>query len=139
MPELPKRIGPYKIEALLSKGGMSYLYLGVDSKKGIPLAIKVLSPKYLTHPEFVYQFLKEAEIIGLTDHPNIIKLYGQGEWANGLYIAMEFIQGISLKQFILKQNFSPTISTRAFSNFSPSVLKVCATRRSPSVQFSVVS
>ena len=105
-PDYPKRIGPYKVEALLSTGGMSYLYLGVDPKDHTPLVIKVLSPKYLTHQEMVDQFLKEAEIIGLTDHPNIIKLRGQGEWENGLYIAMEFVQGISLKQFIMQQNFS---------------------------------
>ncbi len=107
LPLFPKRIGPYKIETLLSKGGMSYLYLGLDPETKNPLAIKVLSPKYVTHSEMVHQFLKEAEIIGLTDHPNIIKLRGQGEWENGLYIAMEFVQGISLKQFIMQQNFSP--------------------------------
>lgn len=99
------KIGPYKIDTLLSKGGMSYLYLGMHPE-GFPLVVKVLSPKYTTHPEMVQQFLKEAEIIGLTDHPNIIKLYGQGKWENGLYIAMEFVQGISLKQFIMQQNLS---------------------------------
>jgi len=103
----PTEIGPYKIEAPFTKGGMSFLYLGVDPKDHSPIVIKVLSPKYLTHPEMSGQFLKEAEIISLTDHPNIIKLKGQGEWEGGLYIAMEFIQGISLKQFIIQQNFSP--------------------------------
>jgi len=103
----PSLIGPYKVETLLGKGGMSFLYLGLDPKDHSPIAIKVLSPKYLAHPEMVQQFLKEAEIIALTDHPNIIKLKKQGIWENGLYIAMEFIQGISLKQFIMQQNFSP--------------------------------
>lgn len=106
-PDYPEQIGPYKVEAQLSTGGMSYLYLGIDPKDRTPLAIKVLSPKYLAHKEMVDQFLKEAEIIALTDHPNIIQLRGQGEWENGLYIAMEFVQGISLKQFIMQQNFSP--------------------------------
>lgn len=104
--EMPKKIGPYKIEAQLSKGGMSFLYLGLQPHNNTPVAIKVLSPRYITHPEMVSQFLKEAEIIGLTEHPNIIKLYGQGEWEGGFYIAMEFIQGISLKQFIMQQNLS---------------------------------
>lgn len=99
------KIGPYKIETLLSKGGMSYLYLGVNPE-GFPIAVKVLSPKFMTHPEMVQHFLKESEIIGLTDHPNIIKLYGQGKWENGLYIAMEFVQGISLMQFIMQQSLS---------------------------------
>src|SRR5690606_36400224 len=54
----------------------------------------------------IKQFLKEAEIIALSNHPNIVKLYGQGEWEKGLYIAMEFIQGVSLTQFILQNSLS---------------------------------
>jgi len=104
--KMPKKIGPYKIEAQLSPGGMSFLYLGLHPQKNSPVSIKVLSPRYITHPEMVSQFLKEAKIIALTDHPNIVELYGQGTWKNGLYIAMEFIQGISLKQFIIQQNLS---------------------------------
>jgi eukaryotic-like serine/threonine-protein kinase len=105
-PPLPQKIGPYKIETLLNKGGMSLLYLGIHPEFNQPLAIKVLSPEYVTHPEAVERFLKEAQIIGMTKHPNIVKLYGQGEWENGLYIAMEFIRGISLSQFIMQQALS---------------------------------
>jgi serine/threonine protein kinase len=104
--ELPEKIGPYVIESLLSKGGMSYLYLGVHPETKTPLAIKVLFPTLTTHQDIVDQFLKEAEIIELADHPNIIKLYSHGEWEKGLYIAMEFIRGVSLKQFITQQSLS---------------------------------
>ncbi len=104
--ELPSHIGPYKIESLFSKGGMSLLYLGLDLETRKPLIIKVLSPSYVTHPEAVMRFLKEAKVIGLTNHPNIVKLHGQGEWEKGLYIAMEFIHGISLKQFIMQHSLS---------------------------------
>ncbi|BBI17860.1 serine/threonine-protein kinase [Neochlamydia sp. S13] len=103
---LPKKIGPYKIEALLEKGGMSILYLGTHPETNEPTTIKVLSPKFVSNPEIVERFLKEAEIIALADHPNIVKLYGQGKWAGGLYIAMEFIQGISLRQYILQTPIS---------------------------------
>ena len=105
-PPLPQQIGPYKIESLLNKGGMSFLYLGLHPETKKTLAIKVLSPKFVTHQETVERFLKEAEIIALTDHPNIVKLYGQGEWEGGLYIAMELIRGVSLRQFILQQSLS---------------------------------
>ncbi len=99
-------IGPYKIESLFSKGGMSLLYLGLDPETKKALIIKVLSPSYVTHPEAVGRFLKEAKVIALSNHPNIVKLYGQGEWEQGLYIAMELIHGISLKQFIMSQSLS---------------------------------
>jgi serine/threonine protein kinase len=105
-PPLPEKIGPYKIETLLNKGGMSLLYLGIHPETKRPLAIKVLSPEYVTHPEMMDHFLWESKIIGLTDHPNIVKLYGQGEWEGGLYIVMEFIQGVSLSQFLMQQSFS---------------------------------
>ncbi len=103
---LPDKIGPYKIESLLSSGGMSLLYLGKQEGNNKLLAVKVLSPKYVSNQEMIAQFLKEAEIIGLTDHPNIVSLYGQGEWEGGLYIAMDFVQGISLRQFIVQHSLS---------------------------------
>ena len=103
---LPKKIGPYRIESLLNKGGMSYLYLGLHPVTTQPIAIKVLSPKFIANQEVVARFLKEAQIIGITDHPNIVKLYGQGTWEKGLYIAMELIRGISLRQFIQQKSLS---------------------------------
>ncbi len=99
-------IGPYKIESLMGKGGMSFLYLALHPDTKQPIAIKVLSPSYVNHTEAVSRFLKEAQVIEITNHPNIIKLYGQGEWEKGLYIAMEFIHGVSLTQFITQHSLS---------------------------------
>lgn len=98
--EVPKEIGPYKIESLLEKGGMSYVYLATHPDTHDPVIIKVLSPKYLSNPEVVKRFLKEADIIAIADNPNIVKLYGHGEWEGGLFIAMEFIQGVSLRHYL---------------------------------------
>jgi serine/threonine protein kinase len=103
---IPPKIGPYKIESLLSKGGMSVLYIGLHPETKELITVKVLSPEYATHVEMVERFLKESKIIGMTNHPNIVKLFGQGTWEGGLYIAMEFIRGVSLKQFILQQSLS---------------------------------
>lgn len=104
--EIPKTIGPYPIESILETGGMSIIYLGMHPDTKDPTTIKVLLPKYLSNPEVVQRFLNEAEIIAMTDHPNIIKLYGHGEWERGLYIAMEFIQGSSLRQTLLQTPLS---------------------------------
>lgn len=51
--EIPKQIGIYKIESLLNRGGMSLLYLGIHPETHEPLAIKVLSSKYVSHPEMI--------------------------------------------------------------------------------------
>lgn len=85
---------------------MSLLYLGIHPHTHEPLAVKVLLPKYVSRPEMVGRFMREAEIIEITNHPNIVKLFGHGKWAGGVYIAMEFIQGISLRQMILQQAMS---------------------------------
>ena len=105
-PSLPEKIGPYKIESLLSRGGMSLLYLGIHPQTRALIVVKVLSPQYVKNPEMVAQFLRESKIISLTNHPNIVKLYGEGEWEGGLYIAMEFIRGVSLRQFIEQHSLS---------------------------------
>lgn len=103
---LPEQIGGYNIESLLDKGGMSLLYLGVHPETHELAIIKVLSSKYVSYPEMIERFMKEAEIIQLTNHPNIVKLYGHGKWEGGVYIAMEFIQGLSLRQMILQEAMS---------------------------------
>ena len=103
---LPEEVGPYKIESLLGSGGMSLLYLGLDPKSKETLAIKVLSPKFVDQKQAVERFFKEAEIITLTSHPNIVKLYGKGKWEGGLYLAMELIRGVSLRQFIMQHSLS---------------------------------
>ena len=103
---LPEKIGPYKIESLLSRGGMSLLYLGIHPQTRALIVVKVLSPEFVKNPEMVAQFLRESKIISLTNHPNIVKLYGEGEWEGGLYIAMEFIRGVSLRQFIEQHSLS---------------------------------
>lgn len=104
--EVPLMIGPYKIEILMQHGGMSNIYLGTDPKTKDPIIIKSLLPKFLSQNDIVVRFLREAEIIALADHPNIVKMLGHGEWKGGHYIAMEFIPGTSLRQYLLKKPMS---------------------------------
>lgn len=85
---------------------MSFLYLGTHPNNAEPIVIKVLAPKYLKNKEIANCFLREAQIIGMTSHPNIVKLHGQGQWEKGLYIAMEFTRGVSLRQFIQQKSLS---------------------------------
>ncbi|HRD55406.1 MAG TPA: protein kinase [Parachlamydiaceae bacterium] len=104
--EIPKIVGSFKIESLFEKGGMSLLYLGTHLETLEPAIIKVLPQKYLSNQEITDRFLKEADIISIANHPNIVKLYGKGKWEGGLYLAIEFVQGISLRQYILQKHVS---------------------------------
>jgi len=98
--EIPSAIRGYRIEGLLKTGGMSTIYRGFHPETGDMTAIKVLSPKFLKDEEVINRFLKESEIIAMADHPNIVKLHDQGDWEGGLFIAMEYIDGISLYQYL---------------------------------------
>jgi len=105
-PKTPKQIRGYRIEGVLKTGGMSTIYRAIHPETGEIIAIKVLSPKYLKDDEVIKRFLKESEIIAMADHPNIVKLYDQGDWEGGLFIAMEYIDGISLYQYLQDHKMS---------------------------------
>lgn len=101
-----KQLGPYKIESLLQSGGMSLLYLATDSEHNLPVVVKVLLPKFASRPDIVERFLREAEILALVDHPNIVKMCSHGQWEGGYYIALELIKGGSLRQFLMNTPLS---------------------------------
>lgn len=101
-----QRIGHYKIESFLQRGGMNFLYLGTDVRNNLPVAIKVLLPKYVARKDILERFLREAEILSIADHPNIVQMYSYGSWELGYYIAMEFIMGGSLRQYLLENPLS---------------------------------
>ncbi len=105
-PPIPKMIGPYKIESLYKKGGMSFLYLGIHPKTSETVIIKVPLPQFLKNKDVLTRLVREAKILGLANHPNIVKLYDLGQWENGIFVAMEFVNGVSLKQFIKKNSFT---------------------------------
>jgi serine/threonine protein kinase len=105
-PPLPQYIGRFHIDGIYSQGGMSTIYLATDPDTHDQIVIKVLLPRFLSDPTLVQQFVNEGRIIAMTDHPNIVKLYEYGEWAGGVYIAMELVRGTSLRR-ILQYNPMP--------------------------------
>jgi len=104
--QTPEHIRGYRIEELVKTGGMSTIYRAIHPETEEVVAIKVLSPKYLKDDEVIQRFLKESEIIAMADHPNIVKLYDQGDWEGGLFIAMEYIDGITLYQHLQNHKLS---------------------------------
>lgn len=103
---LPSSIGPYKILKYLGEGGMSRLYLAKKEGADTQVFIKTLSDRYLNNPEAVKRFLEEAKIIKIANHPNIVPLYDSGTWEKGLYLAMEYVKGRSLRQYLKEEPLS---------------------------------
>lgn len=101
-----KNISRYKILALLGRGGMGEVYLAEDTELGRKAALKFLPPEYGSDPELNARFKREARAAAALNHPNIITIYDVGEYQNRAWMAMEFVDGESLKDLIARQELS---------------------------------
>lgn len=94
------------MHAYLRKGGQSLLYLGLDPQTQSLITLKVLSPKLASKGESVKRFLRESAILKKLSHPHIIQRLDQGRWEEGFYIALEYIDGLSLRDYLLHNALS---------------------------------
>ncbi|MCR9119306.1 MAG: protein kinase [bacterium] len=92
----PERLGPYKIDKLLGRGGMGSVYAGIHETSGEPAAVKVLAAQYADEPHFRGRFAIEVETLKKLDHPNIVSMFGFGEEGDQLFYAMELVNGENL-------------------------------------------
>ena len=96
--------GRYLIEQPLGAGGMANVYKGQDVTNGRPVAIKVLRQEFMDNADLVRRFKNEAKAVSLLDHPNITKVYDVGVGDQLQYIVMEYIDGITLKEYMEYRN-----------------------------------
>ncbi len=93
--------GKYRIEGFLTQGGMGAVYRGTHEMLGRKVAIKLIKPELVTSSEVVERFLREARSASQLHHTNIVATYDLGQAEDGtLYIAMELVDGESLKEVI---------------------------------------
>lgn len=92
--------GHYLIESLLGVGGMANVYKGRDVRTGNAIAVKVLKEEFLDNEELVRRFKNESKAISILDHPNIVKVYDVSVTDQLQYIVMEYIDGITLKEYL---------------------------------------
>lgn len=92
--------GRYEITELIGVGGMAEVYKGVDVIDNKPVAIKILKKEYAENEEFLRRFRNESKAIAVLSHPNIVKIYDVGFSDKLQYIVMEYIDGITLKEYI---------------------------------------
>ncbi len=92
--------GRYEITELIGVGGMAEVYKGVDVIDNKSVAIKILKKEYAENEEFLRRFRNESKAIAVLSHPNIVKIYDVGFSEQLQYIVMEYIEGITLKEYI---------------------------------------
>ena len=105
MPETPdgSRIGPYQLRKLIARGGMAELYqadyLRTDGFRR-SVAIKKVLPHLVEYDDFIQMFIREARLAALLQHPNIVQIFDFGKIQNSYFIAMEYIDGLTLEEIM---------------------------------------
>jgi eukaryotic-like serine/threonine-protein kinase len=99
--------GRYQITRKLGSGGMANVYLAEDQELGRRVAIKVLDDRHASDNQFVERFRREAKNAAGLSHPNIVSIYDRGEAEGSYYIAMEYVEGRTLKELLVARGPSP--------------------------------
>ncbi len=99
--------GRYRILRKLGSGGMANVYLAEDEDLGRRVAIKILNDRYANDEAFTERFRREAKSAAALSHPNIVSIYDRGQAEGRPYIAMEVIEGRSLKELIVNSGPLP--------------------------------
>src|SRR5919205_2474074 len=86
---------------------MADVYLAEDQELGRRVAIKILNDRHANDELFVERFRREAKSAAGLSHPNIVPIYDRGEAEGTYYIAMEYLDGPSLKELIVKRGPAP--------------------------------
>lgn len=95
--------GRYEIIEIIGVGGMAVVYKAFDNIDNRIVAVKVLKDEFLQNEEFRRRFKNESKAIAVLSHPNIVKIYDVSYGDNLQYIVMEYVEGITLKEYIEQQ------------------------------------
>lgn len=95
--------GRYEVQEIIGVGGMSVVYKAYDNIDDRIVAVKILKEEFSANEEFKRRFKNESKAIALLSHQNIVKVYDVNFGEKLQYIVMEYIDGITLKEYINKQ------------------------------------
>jgi serine/threonine-protein kinase len=107
----------YRIERLIASGGMARVLLAQDTRLERPVAVKVIHSHLAADENFREKFLREAKIAAKLSHPNLVNVFDQGEVGNALFLVMEYVPGITLRDAL--NDFGKFTPKRALEVFEP--------------------
>lgn len=96
--------GRYEVQEIIGVGGMSVVYKAYDNVDDRIVAVKILKDEFSSDADFVRRFKNESKAIAVLSHPNIVKVYDVSFGEKVQYIVMEYVDGITLKEYIQKQH-----------------------------------
>ncbi len=112
MIETGTKFAGYRVERLLGSGGMGTVYLATQESLNRPVALKLLNPALTADETFRARFRREGEVQAALDHPHIVPVYDTGETDDGLYLAMRYVRGSTLKDLIEAGELDPARTLR---------------------------
>lgn len=101
------RLGPYEISAQLGAGGMGEVYRARDSRLGRDVAVKVLPEHFSSDRDRLARFEKEARAASALNHPNVVTIYDIGFDGSVPWLAMEYVDGMTLRELLKHEPLSP--------------------------------
>jgi eukaryotic-like serine/threonine-protein kinase len=99
--------GRYRVLKRIGSGGMAEVYCVEDQQLGRRVALKLLHRRFADDEQFVERFRREASSAAGLSHPNIVGIFDRGEWDGTYYIAMEFVEGRTLKDIVRERGAAP--------------------------------
>ncbi len=99
--------GRYRVTGKLGSGGMADVYLAEDQELGRKVALKMLNERHARDEQFVERFRREAQNAAGLGHPNIVQIFDRGQAEGTYYIAMEYLDGPTLKELLVKHRQAP--------------------------------
>ncbi len=106
-PLIGRRIGEYRIDAVLGEGGMGVVFRGMQEALGQLVAIKMLHPNYRAEDKVKSRFIREAQALARLNHPNIVRLYNFIDLPEGSFIVMEYAEGRSVDKIMGERGLLP--------------------------------
>jgi serine/threonine-protein kinase len=99
--------GRYRLVCRVGSGGMADVWLAEDSQLGRRVALKLLHRRFAEDEQFVERFRQEASHAAGLQHPNVVQVYDRGCWEGSWYIAMEYVEGPTLKEIVQERGALP--------------------------------
>ncbi|MEY4320332.1 MAG: hypothetical protein RLZZ471_273 [Actinomycetota bacterium] len=109
--------GRYLVEKLVARGGMATVYLAEDNRLDRKVALKVIHPHLANDAEFRSKFVREAKIAAKLSHPNLVNVFDQAEDGEIVFLAMEYVPGITLRDAL--RDFGALSTSRVLDIFEP--------------------
>ena len=109
------RVAKYRLLEIVGKGGMATVYRSWDEQSNRLVAVKILSSELASNPQAIERFKREAEVMRTLKYPNIAQFYQNGLDSGRHYIAMEYIEGVSLRTMLRHERRLELASTLAIS------------------------